>query len=69
MCLTIGVQFNVKESTFEFAAHSLRSGLWAAMMGMTDNAIMKQTGHKTREIVGRYVFRLGHVIKITPASS
>ncbi|MFD4820223.1 hypothetical protein [Peribacillus butanolivorans] len=24
-------------------------------MGMTDNAIMKQTGHKTREIIGRYV--------------
>lgn len=41
----------------DFAAHSLRSGLStsAAMMGMTDIAIMKQTGHKTREMVDRYV--------------
>lgn len=43
--------------TKDFAAHSLRSGLStsAAMMGMTDIAIMKQTGHKTREMVDRYV--------------
>lgn len=42
---------------FDFAAHSLRSGLStsAAMMGMTEIAIMKQTGHKTREMVDRYV--------------
>lgn len=41
----------------DFAAHSLRSGLStsAAMMGMTEIAIMKQTGHKTREMVDRYV--------------
>ncbi|WP_083392167.1 site-specific integrase [Bacillus sp. MUM 13] len=41
----------------DFAAHSLRSGIStsAAMMGMTDIAIMKQTGHKTREMVDRYV--------------
>lgn len=41
----------------DFAGHSLRSGLStsAAMMGMTDIAIMKQTGHKTREMVDRYV--------------
>ncbi|MED1205979.1 site-specific integrase [Heyndrickxia acidicola] len=41
----------------DFAAHSLRSGLStsAAMMGMTEMAIMKQTGHKTREMVDRYV--------------
>ncbi|OIK05540.1 site-specific integrase [Bacillus sp. MUM 13] len=41
----------------DFAAHSLRSGLStsAAMLGMTDIAIMKQTGHKTREMVDRYV--------------
>ncbi|MEC1524454.1 site-specific integrase [Neobacillus niacini] len=41
----------------EFAAHSLRSGLStsAAMMGMTEISIMKQTGHKTREMVDRYV--------------
>jgi site-specific recombinase XerD len=41
----------------EFAAHSLRSGLStsAAMMGITDISIMKQTGHKTREMVDRYV--------------
>lgn len=41
----------------DFAAHSLRSGLStsAAMMGMTDISIMKQTGHKTREMVDRYV--------------
>lgn len=41
----------------DFAAHSLRSGLStsAAMMGMTDIAIMKQTGHRTREMVDRYV--------------
>jgi site-specific recombinase XerD len=41
----------------DFAANSLRSGLStsAAMMGMTDIAIMKQTGHKTREMVDRYV--------------
>lgn len=43
--------------TIDFAAHSLRSGLStsAAMMGMTDITIMKQTGHKTREMVDRYV--------------
>jgi site-specific recombinase XerD len=43
--------------TKDFAAHSLRSGLStsAAMMGMTEIAIMKQTGHKTREMVDRYV--------------
>ncbi|QIZ08624.1 hypothetical protein HFZ78_19520 [Priestia megaterium] len=41
----------------DFAAHSLRSGLStsAATMGMTEIAIMKQTGHKTREMVDRYV--------------
>ncbi|MEI2404890.1 site-specific integrase [Niallia taxi] len=41
----------------QFGGHSLRSGLStsAAMMGMTDIAIMKQTGHKTREMVDRYV--------------
>ncbi|MED1205960.1 hypothetical protein [Heyndrickxia acidicola] len=41
----------------DFAAYSLRSGLStsAAMMGMTEIAIMKQTGHKTREMVDRYV--------------
>lgn len=41
----------------DFAGHSLRSGLStsAAMMGMTDISIMKQTGHKTREMVDRYV--------------
>ncbi|MFF2853550.1 hypothetical protein [Peribacillus sp. NPDC058002] len=41
----------------EFAAHSLHSVLSksASMMGMTDIAIMKQTGHKTREMVDRYV--------------
>ena len=40
-----------------FAAHSLRSGLStnAAMIRMTDIAIIKQTGHKTRETVDRYV--------------
>ncbi|MET3321044.1 UNVERIFIED_ORG: integrase [Peribacillus simplex] len=41
----------------EFAAYSLRSVLStsAAMTGMADIAIMKQTGHKTREMVDRYV--------------
>ncbi|MFB7637694.1 hypothetical protein [Peribacillus butanolivorans] len=41
----------------ELAAHSLLSVLStrAAMMGMADIAIMKQTGHKTREMVDRYV--------------
>jgi hypothetical protein len=41
----------------DFAAHSLRSGLSTstAMMGMTVISIMKQTGHKTREMVDRYV--------------
>ncbi|MGG3691220.1 site-specific integrase [Heyndrickxia ginsengihumi] len=41
----------------DFSAHSLRSGLAtsAAMLGMTDIAIMKQTGHKTRGMVDRYV--------------
>jgi integrase len=41
----------------DFAAHSLRSGLStsAAMMGMREIAIIKQTGHKTREMVDRYV--------------
>ncbi|MFJ7684342.1 tyrosine-type recombinase/integrase [Peribacillus butanolivorans] len=41
----------------ELAAHSLRSVLStsAAMMGMADIAIMKQTGHITREMVDRYV--------------
>ncbi|TCN21221.1 site-specific integrase [Mesobacillus foraminis] len=41
----------------DFAGHSLRSGLStsAAMMGMTEIAIMKQTGHKSREMVDRYV--------------
>ncbi|WP_121614457.1 site-specific integrase [Mesobacillus foraminis] len=41
----------------DFAGHSLRSGLStsAAMMGMTEIAIMKQTGHKSREMVDRYI--------------
>lgn len=41
----------------DFAGHSLRSGLStsAAMMGMTEIAIMKQTGYKTKEMVNRYV--------------
>jgi len=40
-----------------YAAHSLRSGLStsAAMYGMNDTSIMKQTGHKTRAMVDRYV--------------
>ncbi len=41
----------------DFSGHSLRSGLStsAAMMGMTEISIMKQTGHKSREMVDRYV--------------
>ncbi|MBT2757918.1 site-specific integrase [Mesobacillus foraminis] len=41
----------------DFAGHSLRSGLSisAAMMGMTEIAIMNQTGHKSMEMVNRYV--------------
>ncbi|MGM0920366.1 MAG: tyrosine-type recombinase/integrase [Bacillota bacterium] len=41
----------------DFAGHSLRSGLStsAAMMGMTEIVIKKQTGHKSREMVDRYV--------------
>jgi shikimate kinase len=40
-----------------FSALRLRSGLAtsAAMYGMTDIAIIKQTGHHTREMVDRYV--------------
>ena len=41
----------------EFAGHSLRSGFAtsAARAGASDRAIMKQTGHKTRVMVDRYV--------------
>lgn len=41
----------------DFSAHSLRSGLStsAAMLGMNDSSIMKQTGHKTRAMVDRYI--------------
>lgn len=41
----------------EFSAHSLRSGLAtsAAALGMNDTSIMKQTGHKTREMIDRYI--------------
>ncbi|MBA4536570.1 site-specific integrase [Bacillus aquiflavi] len=41
----------------EYAGHSLRSGLAtsASMEGMNDNSIMKQTGHKTRHMVDRYI--------------
>lgn len=40
-----------------YAGHSLRSGLStsAAMYGMNDTSIMKQTGHKSRAMVDRYV--------------
>ena len=41
----------------QYAGHSLRSGLAtsASMEGMSDNSIMKQTGHKTRHMVDRYI--------------
>ncbi|OXB94640.1 hypothetical protein B9L23_07135 [Parageobacillus galactosidasius] len=41
----------------DYAGHSLRSGLAtsAAQEGMNDTSIMKQTGHKTRSMVDRYV--------------
>ncbi|MBC7545211.1 MAG: tyrosine-type recombinase/integrase [Candidatus Sericytochromatia bacterium] len=40
-----------------FAGHSLRAGLatQAAINGVSDRAIMKQTRHKTRAMVDRYV--------------
>ncbi|WP_274606941.1 hypothetical protein [Peribacillus sp. TH16] len=42
----------------------LKSGVAGAeIIGMTDIAIMKQTGHKTWKMVDPYVLRLGHVIK------
>ncbi len=41
----------------DFSAHILRNGLAtsAAMYGMTEIAIMKQTGHNNRGMVNRYV--------------
>lgn len=41
----------------DYAGHSLRSGLAtsASEAGMNDTSIMKQTGHKTRNMVDRYV--------------
>lgn len=41
----------------DYAGHSLRSGLAtsAAQEGMNDTSIVKQTGHKTRHMVDRYV--------------
>lgn len=41
----------------QFAGHSLRSGFAtsAARAGASDRSIMKQTGHKTRAMVDRYV--------------
>jgi len=41
----------------EFAGHSLRSGLAtsAAAVGVSERAIMQQTGHKSKRMVRRYI--------------
>jgi len=43
-----------------FAGHSLRSGFatQAAINGASDRAIMNQTGHRSRQMVDRYVRRI-----------
>ncbi len=40
-----------------FAAHSLRAGLatWAAIGGASERSIMNQTGHRSVQMVRRYI--------------
>jgi integrase len=54
----------------EFAGHSLRSGLAtsAAMAGVSERAIMNQTGHRSVAMVRKYI-RGGSLFKENAAGS
>jgi integrase len=54
----------------EFSGHSLRAGLAtsAASMGVSDRAIAKQTGHKSRRVLERYI-REGQLFRDNAAGS